>query len=252
MKDLKYVPFYVDWYEMMQTKDTAEKQVAFVEAIFDYALNGSVPPPPKDLENPKGVDYARRDGYLLAKATLDFILPKIVAGIRGGSAGKGVSRNIGNQNARKNNSKNNSKTIASNNTLRLIKDKDKDKDKDNTGAGAPSDGKEILDRYFERWWESYPGPRKQDKKKCHEKFVKILSASKMGPDSMFLKIMEGLEVWKRCDTWTKDGGAYIRGPMVWLNNENWNDNPSSTSQSRSSGITNVLSCGVTKEDENVF
>lgn len=130
MNDLKYVPFYVDWYEMMQTKETAEKQVAFVEAIFDYAINGTVPPPPRDLESPKGVDYARRDGYLLSRATLDFILPKIVAGIRGGSAGKGVSRNIGNQNARKNNSKNNiennSKTIASNNTLRLIKDKDKD------------------------------------------------------------------------------------------------------------------------------
>ena len=101
MSELKYILIHPDWVEMMLTKDTAEKQVAFIVAIFEYALEGKVPPAPRDLENPRGVDYAARDGYLAAKSNIDFVLSKVRAGSKGGSAGKGVSRNLGNQNARK-------------------------------------------------------------------------------------------------------------------------------------------------------
>ena len=85
-----------------------------------------------------------------------------------------------------------------------------------------------VDAFFEEWWKAYPGPRKQDKKKCREKFTKILKNSGYPPE-LFRRIMDGLNVWKCCDTWTRDGGAYIRAPLVWLNNENWNDSPESTS-----------------------
>lgn len=102
MSELKYILIHPDWVEMMLTKDTAEKQVAFIVAIFEYALEGKVPPAPRDLENPRGVDYAARDGYLAAKSNIDFILSKVRAGSKGGSAGRGESKaRKGNQNARK-------------------------------------------------------------------------------------------------------------------------------------------------------
>lgn len=81
-----------------------------------------------------------------------------------------------------------------------------------------------IDQSFEAFWKSYPGPRKVDKKKCRAKFERILSDSK-SPEEELSSIMGGLEAWKRCSTWNKDGGAYIRAPIVWLNNENWKDVP---------------------------
>ena len=94
----------------------------------------------------------------------------------------------------------------------------------------PKDGKvnnaDIL-VMFDGFWSAYPKecPRKTDKKKCLAKFTTILTRSK---DSikMFNDIMNGLEKWKKCSTWNKDGGQFIRAPLVWLNNENWNDEPS--------------------------
>ncbi len=97
---------------------------------------------------------------------------------------------------------------------------------------------------FEAFWKAYPSecPRKTDKKKCKDKFTRILKASK---DAMatFNQIMEGLDVWKVCDTWTKDGGQFIRAPLVWLNGECWNDKPKkgvgNGSASRTSGSANA-------------
>lgn len=81
-----------------------------------------------------------------------------------------------------------------------------------------------IDFAFENFWKSYPGPRKVDKKKCRAKFERILSDSK-SPDKELSAIMSGLEAWKKCSTWNKDDGAFIRAPIVWLNNENWKDVP---------------------------
>lgn len=96
---------------------------------------------------------------------------------------------------------------------------------------------------FEAFWKSYPSecPRKTDKKKCKDKFTRILKASKDAV-ATFNQIMEGLEVWKVCDTWTKDGGQFIRSPSVWLNGECWNDKPKKgvvNATSRSGGTANA-------------
>lgn len=92
---------------------------------------------------------------------------------------------------------------------------------------------------FEAFWKAYPSecPRKTDKKKCKDKFTRILKASK-DAIATFNHIMEGLDVWKVCDTWTKDGGQFIRAPLVWLNGECWNDKPKK-------GVVNATgrSCG---------
>lgn len=73
---------------------------------------------------------------------------------------------------------------------------------------------------FDAWWKAYPGPRKQDKRKCAEKFARILRKSGDAV-SLFNRIMGGLEKWKRCETWTRDGGRFVCAPLVWLNNERW-------------------------------
>lgn len=102
MRNLKYIPLQVDWYELLLIKDTPEKQVAFLQGIAEYALHGTIPPSPNEMENPKGVDYARRDGYLTCHSQLDFMLTKQEAGRRGGCAGTGDRKaRKGNQNATK-------------------------------------------------------------------------------------------------------------------------------------------------------
>lgn len=79
---------------------------------------------------------------------------------------------------------------------------------------------------FESFWKAYPSscPRKVDKRKCHDKFIGILKKSKDAVRT-YNQIMEGLAEWMQCDTWTRDNGQFIRAPLVWLNNESWNDHP---------------------------
>lgn len=80
-------------------------------------------------------------------------------------------------------------------------------------VGSPED-------MFEEFWKAYPGPRKVDKRKCLGKFLTALSRG-----ATFDDIMRGLSAWKKCSTWNKDGGEFIRAPLVWLNNENWKEPP---------------------------
>lgn len=91
-------------------------------------------------------------------------------------------------------------------------------------SGGLKLGSVDIDSAFEDFWKSYPGPRKVDKKKCRAKFERILSDAKSAKDEL-ASIMDGLSKWKKCSTWNKDGGAFIRAPIVWLNNENWKDVP---------------------------
>ena len=81
----------------------------------------------------------------------------------------------------------------------------------------------VIDQWFGKFWEEYPKecPRKVDKKKCRDKFGKLV---KLSP-SIYEDILRGLEIWKQSETWLKDGGKYIKAPLVWLNSENWKDNP---------------------------
>lgn len=90
-----------------------------------------------------------------------------------------------------------------------------------------------IDKMFDEFWKSYPGPRKVDKKKCRAKFETILLRD-ANPADLFGQMMRGLEAWKKCSTWNRDGGAFIRAPAVWLNNENWKDVPDGCDDNASS------------------
>lgn len=99
---IKYAPIYRAWYRLAHAKDTAEKRLAFLDGILDYAFTGAEAADPATLENPHGVDYARFDGYLTAKDTLDLVLMRSYGGSLGGQNGRGENKaRIGNQNARK-------------------------------------------------------------------------------------------------------------------------------------------------------
>jgi hypothetical protein len=83
--DMTYIKFFSNWIEMMETKDTEAKQLAFVKGIFD-AFAGREPPRPQDMDDPHGVDYARRDGFLVALPIAVGGMDRREAGRMGGSA----------------------------------------------------------------------------------------------------------------------------------------------------------------------
>ena len=107
-----------------------------------------------------------------------------------------------------------------------------------TGFSQPEE-KCNLSEMFESFWKEYPGPRKVDKKKCRDKFASALTKSAKGRtiEEAFGEIMNGLSAWKKCSTWNKDNGQFIRAPLVWLNNENWKDMPDSGAVTQDSDLS---------------
>lgn len=80
---------------------------------------------------------------------------------------------------------------------------------------------------FEIFWSSYPEscPRKVDKAKCRARYVKLRSKAAEGGKAFDAKLAASLEIWKKSDLWKRENGKYIRAPLVWLNNESWEDAP---------------------------
>ena len=253
----KSVLFYENWWLMAESRDTRPKRLAFYDAIMRFAFLGEVPQTPERGVS-AGEAWAAHDGYLVCKPILDGTVEreeKMEIYRKGGQNGKGVTRNQGNANARKSpDEKNNSENNSENNTspsektiVKTILDSEKNntgnntdsaslyniKEKENINPNTKEKEKEKADRrlrdgslsddeetMFDAWWKAYPGIRKQDKRKCADKFARILRKSGDAV-SMFNRIMGGLDKWRRCETWTHDGGRYICAPLVWLNNERW-------------------------------
>lgn len=69
---------------------------------------------------------------------------------------------------------------------------------------------------FDEFWETWPqSERKQDKKKCREKWL----ADKLDP--LADKIFEDIAARKVGQKWSDP--QYIEGPLVYLNNRRWED-----------------------------
>lgn len=68
---VKSVAIFRSWYQLSRAKDTAEKRLAFLDGILDYAFLGKEGDDPSTLASPCGADYARYDGYLTAKDAID-------------------------------------------------------------------------------------------------------------------------------------------------------------------------------------
>lgn len=69
-----------NWWQLMKNRDTAEKRLAFIEAIFAYAFEGKTP----NMNPSNGVEYAAMDGFLCAQNIIDSENRAIEFGKRGG------------------------------------------------------------------------------------------------------------------------------------------------------------------------
>lgn len=78
-----------------------------------------------------------------------------------------------------------------------------------TGAGGEPSG-------FDRFWAVYPRRvGKQDALKAW---------GQLHPDEALVdQIVAGVERWKTCDQWTKDGGAFICYPATFLRGRRWEE-----------------------------
>jgi hypothetical protein len=78
-------------------------------------------------------------------------------------------------------------------------------------AAAAPDG-------FVRFWTSYP------KKVGKQDALKAWAKLNPDPDTVDA-IVAGVERWKNCEQWTKDGGKFVCWPQKFLNGRLWEDDP---------------------------
>ena len=69
---------------------------------------------------------------------------------------------------------------------------------------------------FDEFWKAYP--KKKDKKKAQDKFLRCCK-----DEFIFNQIMFNLSKQKRSRDWNKSNGQFIPYPTTWLNGERWND-----------------------------
>lgn len=83
-------------------------------------------------------------------------------------------------------------------------------------APRASRGGSELEKSFERFWSAYP--RKAAKQQAFKAWEKL------APDEgLSERIFAALELQKKSDAWTRDGGRYIVYPSKWLDNRRWED-----------------------------
>lgn len=87
-------------------------------------------------------------------------------------------------------------------------------------TGTRPDGAGGVPSGFDRFWEAYPRRvSKQDALKAW---------GQLAPDDDLVDlIVAGVERWKTCDQWTRDGGKFICYPATFLRGRRWeeDDNP---------------------------
>lgn len=83
-----------------------------------------------------------------------------------------------------------------------------------TSSSPPGDGVAVVTE-FDKFWTAYP--RKVGKGAARSKFEKAIKKTALGT------MLAAIEVQKRSDQWTKDGGQFIPHPETWLHQERWAD-----------------------------
>lgn len=91
-------------------------------------------------------------------------------------------------------------------------------DTEEKGSEEKRKEEKRIEQMFDLFWKEYP--RKVAKEKARESFKSVF---KKKPDTDFKEIMSGLEKYKKCEQWTKDGGQFIPHPTTWLNQKRWGD-----------------------------
>ena len=88
-------------------------------------------------------------------------------------------------------------------------------------------------QWFDAFWDLYP--RKVNKKKSKEKFLKICKDEKI-----FNSIMRGLKKQMKSVEWQNDGGKYIPHPTTCLNGESWLDEVDESSDDSNTNDMNAI------------
>jgi uncharacterized protein YdaU (DUF1376 family) len=83
---------------------------------------------------------------------------------------------------------------------------------------------------FAEFWAAYP------KKVGKAATIKNFAAAKITADQL-PSLMAALEIQKRSDGWTKDGGKFILDPERWIKNRRWEDEVAGSSTAVSAGWT---------------
>ena len=86
----------------------------------------------------------------------------------------------------------------------------------NASKVKESKGKETYTKEFDQFWSVYP--RREGKGLAYSSFRRLSLE-----DGLLDKIISAVEIQKRSDQWTKDGGQYIPMPATWLNQRRWED-----------------------------
>ena len=195
-----------------------DAQHRIICALYDWFIN-------KDSSS--SLSVGERVAYKLIKDKLERLAMQNYARIKNGAKGGRKPKNNLKITEDKpdNNLTETEQEPALNNTIQYNTEQSKLKEtkfKEKQEKETPTSGDDILiDERFEKFWQAYPTYRRTDKKKCREKFMRIIKKSK-DPD-LYQKIMEGLNHWKQSEMWNSEGGKFVCAPLVWLNNERWND-----------------------------
>jgi hypothetical protein len=87
-----------------------------------------------------------------------------------------------------------------------------------------SNNKSVRDTRFEDFWSAWPkSDRKQDKAKCHDKWIDS------NLDALLVIILADIEAKKLTRKWQDEDGKFIEAPLVYLNNKRWEDGSGSQS-----------------------
>ena len=116
-------------------------------------------------------------------------------------------------------------------------------------ARARAREEEFADRLFLEFWAKYPKecPRKVGKKKCRAKYALLMRNAK-DSTALHAAILAGIERWRRSQDWVEDEGRFIKAPLVWLNQENWNDDPAPYSPRRTKAELEAEAVAARKEE----
>lgn len=116
------------WWDEAEHKSSPEKRIAFYDALFRYVFLGEIPPDPKEMENPKGEDWAAYDAThyfdIIDSNIGNFIdLDGTVKRKRGGQKGNSNARknkaDAENENESQNESENECETNKTNPFIRM-------------------------------------------------------------------------------------------------------------------------------------
>lgn len=85
--------------------------------------------------------------------------------------------------------------------------------------------------FLRKFWEMTPGLGRERSSK--KKVAAAWDAIKKSDRPPFEVVLDAMEAWCRSESWTKDGGKFVQGIHIWLNDQQWEQIPdAAASQSK--------------------